>query len=122
VNILLAFPLAARFDVLGLGVAFSISYALGALVALFVLRRKVEGFPVTQLLVSLARMLIASFIMGAIVWLSLEPFGDDNGFRAIIKVAAGSIIGIIVYVGALTLLRAPEIEGLRHLRQRLRRS
>jgi hypothetical protein len=67
-------------------------------------------------------MLIASFIMGAIVWLSLEPFGDDNGFRAIIKVAAGSIIGIIVYVGALTLLRAPEIEGLRHLRQRLRRS
>lgn len=122
INIALAFPLARQYDVLGLGVAFAISYFVGAIVALFVLRQKVEGFPVSNLIASLSRMLIAACIMGAVIWLSLEPFGNDNGFRAIAKVAIGTVIGIVVYVGALTLLRAPEIDVLRQLRNRLRRT
>jgi putative peptidoglycan lipid II flippase len=121
VNIVLAFPLARTYDVLGLGLAFSISYLVGALVTMFVLRQKVENFPVRSVLLSLGRMLCASGVMGSIVWLCLEPFGNDNGLRAIAKVAIGSVVGIIVYVGALTLLRAPEIEGLRQLGVRLRR-
>lgn len=122
INIALAFPLAREYDVLGLGVAFAISYFVGAIVALFVLRQKVEGFPVSNLIASLTRMLVAACIMGAVIWLSLEPFGNDNGFRAIAKVVIGTVIGIVVYVGALTLLRAPEVEVLRQLRSRLRRA
>lgn len=122
INIALAFPFAHSFDVLGLGIAFSISYLVGALVALYVLHQKVEGFPLAHLLASLSRMLLAAGVMGAIVWLSLRPFGNDDGLRAIAKVTIGSFVGIVVYVGALTLLRAPEVSGLRQLRHRFRRT
>lgn len=122
INIALAFPFARSFDVLGLGIAFSISYLVGALVALYVLHKKVEEFPLAHLLASLSRMLLAAGVMGAIVWLSLRPFGNDDGLRAIAKVTIGSFVGIIVYVGALTLLRAPEVSGLRQLRHRFRRT
>jgi len=122
INIVLAFPLARQFDVLGLGIAFSISYFIGALVALFVLRTKEEDFPVLPILTALGRMLLASAMMGAVVWLSIAAVGSDDGFGAIFKVAVGSIVGIVVYVGALTLLRAPEVHGLRQLWSRLSRT
>lgn len=122
INIVLAFPLARSFDVLGLGLAFSISYLVGALIVLLVLRQKVEEFRIGDLLVSLSRMLIAATIMGSVIWLSLRPFGADDGFRAILKVGVGGIVGLFVYVGALTMLRAPEIDGMRNIRHRLRRT
>ena len=122
INIVLAFPLARQFDVLGLGIAFSISYFIGALVALFVLRTKEEDFPVLPILTALGRMLLASAMMGAVVWLSIAAVGSDDGFGAIFKVAVGSIVGIVVYVGALNLLRAPEVHGLRQLWSRLSRT
>lgn len=122
VNIVLAFPLARQFDVLGLGIAFSISYFIGALVALFVLRTKQSDFPVYAILAALARMLLASAIMATIVWLSLRAIGSNDGLGAILKIAVGSIVGVVVYVGSLTLLRAPEVHGLRQLRSRLSRT
>jgi putative peptidoglycan lipid II flippase len=122
INIVLAFPLARQFDVLGLGIAFSISYFIGALVALFVLRTKEEDFPVLPILTALGRMLLASAIMGVVVWLSIAAVGSDDGFGAIFKVAVGFIVGMVVYVGALTLLRAPEVHGLRQLWSRLSRT
>lgn len=121
INIALAFPLAHRYDVLGLGIAFSISYFIGALVALFVLRTKEEQFPVLAVIVALTRMLAASAMMAVVVWLSLSAIGSNDGVGAIAKVAVGSVVGIVVYVGSLTLLRAPEVHGLRNLRQRLAR-
>jgi len=122
INIALAFPLARQYDVLGLGIAFSISYFIGALVALFVLRSKESELPVFAILAALARMLLASAMMATVVWLSLKAVGSDDGAGAIVKVAVGSIVGVVVYVGSLTLLRAPEIHGLRQLRHRLARS
>lgn len=117
INIALAFPLAHYLDVLGLGIAFSISYFVGALVALFVLRSKEPLLPVSQIVVALVRMLAASAMMAVVVWLSIAAVGSDDGIGAIAKVAVGSVVGIVVYVGSLTLLRAPEVHGLRQLRQ-----
>lgn len=113
INIALAFPLAHYFDVLGLGIAFSISYLIGALVALFVLRSKEPLLPVSRIVGSLVRMLAASAMMAVVVWLSIAAVGSDDGIGAIAKVALGSVVGIVVYVGSLTLLRAPEVHGLR---------
>lgn len=121
INIVLAFPLAHYFDVLGLGIAFSISYFVGALVALFVLRSKEPLLPVSQIVGALLRMLGASAMMAVVVWLSIAAVGSDDGIGAIAKVAVGSVVGIVVYVGSLTLLRAPEVHGLRQLRQRFSR-
>ncbi|CAB4785934.1 unannotated protein [freshwater metagenome] len=118
-NIILAFALVRTYGVLGLGVAFAVSYIIGAVVALYVLRIKVHTFPVVDVLVSLARMLAAAAVMGAVLWLALKPVGDNNGFGAVLKISVGIVIGTLVYLGALTLLRVPEVNGLRSASQRL---
>jgi hypothetical protein len=45
--------------------------------------------------------------------LALKPVGDNDGFGAVLKITVGIVIGLLVYLGALTLLRVPEINRLR---------
>jgi putative peptidoglycan lipid II flippase len=118
-NITLAFALSPSLDVLGLGIAFSASYVLAAIGALFVLRNKVRGFSATNVLIGLSRLVIAAASMGAIMWVVLRPIGSNSGSGAFAKVLVGSGIGILTYLGALTMLRAPEVEHLRVLRSRI---
>lgn len=117
-NIILAFALVRSYGVLGLGLAFALSYIVGAVIALFVLRIKVRSFPVIDVLGSLARMLTAAAVMGAVLWLALKPVGDNDGFGAVLKISVGIVIGLLVYLGALTLLRVPEVNSLRSASQR----
>jgi putative peptidoglycan lipid II flippase len=117
-NIILAFALVRSYGVLGLGVAFAVSYVVGAVIALFVLRIKVHTFPVLDVLRSLARMLAAAAVMGAVLWLALKPVGDNDGFGAVLKISVGVVVGLLVYLGALTLLRVPEVNSLRSASQR----
>jgi len=119
-NIVLAFALVGPFDVLGLGLAFAISYLAAAVVTLLVLRIKVPTFPAFDVLTGLSRVVVAGAAMGAVVWLAVRAFGDDDGGGAVLRLVAGTGIGVITYLGALQLLRAPEIEHLRTLRRRLR--
>ena len=119
-NIALAFLLVGRFDLLGLGVAFSASYLGAALLALYVLGIKVRGFPVGATIASLTRMLVASLAMSGVIWLAVRPVGDDDGFGALLRVATGIAIGSLAYLGALTLLRAPEVVQLRSVTSGLR--
>ena len=107
-----------NYGVLGLGVAFAASYIIGAIVALFVLRIKVRTVPVGEVIISLARMLAAAAVMGAVLWLALKPVGDNDGFGAVLKIVVGLLIGTLVYLGALTLLRVPEVNDLRSASQR----
>lgn len=119
-NIVLAFALVGPFDVLGLGLAFAISYLAAAVVTLLVLRIKVPTFPAFDVLTGLLRVVVAGAAMGAVVWLAVRAFGDDDGGGAVLRLVAGTGVGVITYLGALQLLRAPEIEHLRTLRRRLR--
>jgi len=119
-NIALAFLLVGRFDLLGLGVAFSASYLGAALLALYVLGLKVPGFPVVPTLVALGRMLTAALAMAGVIWLAVRPVGDDDGVGALLRVATGIAIGSLAYLGGLTLLRAPEVVQLRSISSGLR--
>jgi putative peptidoglycan lipid II flippase len=118
-NIALAFILSPSLDVLGLGIAFSASYVLAAIGALFVLRNKVRGFSALDVLLGLSRLVIAAASMGAIMWMVLRPIGSNSGGGALVKVVVGSGVGVLTYLGALSLLRAPEVEHLRVLRSRI---
>lgn len=120
INVVLAFALVGPFDVLGLGLAFAISYLVAAVVAIFVLTIKVPEFPAIDVLTTLVRMVAAGAIMGAVVWLSVRAFGDNDGTGALLRLVVGSFIGIVVYLGSLTLLRSPEVGHVRALRDRLR--
>jgi putative peptidoglycan lipid II flippase len=119
-NIILAFILSPSLDVLGLGLAFSISYVLAAVAAVYVLKVKVRGFSATEVLFGLLRLAAAAAAMGAVMWLVLRPIGANSGAGALTKVVVGSLVGALSYVGALTLMRAPEVEHLRVLRDRVR--
>jgi len=119
-NIALAFLLVGRFDLLGLGIAFSASYLGAALLALHVLGIKVPGFPVGPTLAALTRMLVASLAMAVVIWLAVRPVGDDDGAGAFLRVTAGIAIGSLAYLGGLTLMRAPEVVQLRSVTAGLR--
>ncbi len=119
-NIILAFALSPAFDVLGLGIAFSVSYVVAAVAALYVLKVKVRGFSALDVLLGLLRLVIAAASMGAIMWVVLRPIGDNSGGGALAKIVVGSAVGVLTYIGALTVMRAPEVEHLRVLRDRLR--
>jgi putative peptidoglycan lipid II flippase len=119
-NIILAFALSPAFDVLGLGIAFSVSYVIAAIAALYVLKVKVRGFSALDVLLGLARLVIAAASMGIVMWVVLRPIGANSGGGALVKLVVGSAVGVLTYIGALTVLRAPEVEHLRVLRDRVR--
>ncbi|MTA27901.1 MAG: murein biosynthesis integral membrane protein MurJ [Actinobacteria bacterium] len=119
-NIILAFALSPTFDVLGLGIAFSVSYVVAAIAALYVLKVKVRGFSALDVLLGLARLVIAAASMGIVMWVVLRPIGANSGGGALVKIVVGSAVGVLTYIGALTVLRAPEVEHLRVLRDRVR--
>jgi putative peptidoglycan lipid II flippase len=119
-NIILAFALSPAFDVLGLGIAFSVSYVIAAIAALYVLKVKVRGFSALEVLLGLARLVIAAASMGIVMWVVLRPIGANSGGGALVKLVVGSAVGVLTYIGALTVLRAPEVEHLRVLRDRVR--
>ena len=68
-NIVLAFALVPRYDILGLGLAFAIAHVVGALFALQVLSYKVPGFPLRGVLGNLWPMVLAGVVAGEVMWL-----------------------------------------------------
>ncbi|MBU3688317.1 MAG: murein biosynthesis integral membrane protein MurJ [Acidimicrobiales bacterium mtb01] len=120
INIVLAFVLVEFYDVLGLGIAFALSYMFAAVIAIFVLQVKVPEFPAWHTVLSVGRMMAAGAGMGIVVWLSAGAVGDNDGLGALVRVIVGLLIGAVVYTGALTVLRVPEMTNLRAIVSRRR--
>ena len=120
INIVLAFVLVGFYDVLGLGIAFALSYLIAAVIAIFVLQVKVPEFPAWHTVLSIGRMMAAGAGMGIVVWLSAGAVGDNDGLGALARVIVGLLIGAVVYTGALTVLRVPEMANLRAIMARRR--
>ncbi|MEY3092908.1 MAG: hypothetical protein RLZZ269_1298 [Actinomycetota bacterium] len=120
INIVLAFVLVEFYDVLGLGIAFALSYICAAVIAIFVLQVKVPDFPAWHTIMSIGRMMAAGAGMGIVVWLSAGAVGDNDGLGALARVIVGLLIGAVVYTGALTVLRVPEMANVRAIVARRR--
>jgi putative peptidoglycan lipid II flippase len=112
-NIVLAFVLVDRYGVLGLGLAFALAYVISSLWAMQILSYKVPGFAVRPVLASLARMLLASVLMAEAVWLVTQQVGGNAGTEAVLRLAAGGVVGAAVYFGVLALVGAPELDAVR---------
>jgi putative peptidoglycan lipid II flippase len=113
INIVLAFVLVGRYDVLGLGLAFAISYLLCAAWSLLILSYKVPGFAVGDIFRRLWPMFLSAIVMAEIVWLLVTHVGGDSGIGAAARVIAGAVIGAGVYIGLLLALQVPELDQLR---------
>ena len=98
---------------LGIAAAFAIAYAVSAVWSLQILGYKVTGFPLRSTFASLYRVVLASLVMAEIVWLVCRNLGGDAGREALLRVAVGTVVGVVVYVGVLLVLRGPELDEVR---------
>ncbi len=114
INIVLAFVLVDRFGVLGLGLAFAGAYVVSSLWAMKVLSYKVPGFSVRSILSSIVPMLLAALLMAEAVWLVTQLVGANSGGDAVIRLAVGAVVGVVVYLGVLLALGVPELDAVRH--------
>jgi putative peptidoglycan lipid II flippase len=119
INIVLAFVLVDRYGVLGLGLAFALAYVVSSLWGMQVLGYKVPGFSVRSILASIAPMILAAVLMAEAVWLVTQQVGGNSGTDAVVRLAVGAVVGVVVYLGVLFALGVPELAAVR---RRLRRS
>ena len=112
-NIVLAIVLVGRYGVLGLALAFAIAYLVTSVWAIQVLRYKVPGFPMGEVLASFWRMIVAGALAGEATWLVAQWVGGDVGSAALVRLVVASIAGVAVYVAVLLALRAPELDAVR---------
>jgi putative peptidoglycan lipid II flippase len=113
INIVLAIVLVGRFGVLGLGLAFALAYVISSVWAMQILSYKVPGFSVRSLLRSLAPMVLAAVLMAEAVWLVTQQVGGNVGADAVLRLAVGTVVGVVVYGGVLFALGVPELDAVR---------
>lgn len=108
-NIVFALLLVDRFDILGLGMAFSLAYLVSAAMALAVLHRSTPSLQLAPLLVSILRVIGAAALMAIVVRLASGIIGSNVGVGALLRVLLSSLLGLLVYVISLLAFGAPDI-------------
>ncbi len=111
-QVVLSFALLPFFGFGGVIAAFSISYTIGAVVALATLQRRAGAFADRELALGLLRHLVAAVAMGAVL-LGVVSLVDN----AAAALAIGAVLGSATYLGVLLVLRSRELGELRNLRR-----
>jgi putative peptidoglycan lipid II flippase len=115
INIVLAIVLVDRYDVLGLGIAFSIAYVISAVIATVVLASKNQSMRLSGLAIDVLRITAAGLVMALAVWVSCKSFGTTAepavGLVALTRVLVGITIGGVTYIAALALLGEPHLRS-----------
>jgi len=113
VNVVLAFALVGHYGVYGVAFSYSAAYAIAAVLALVVLRRRVGRLGGTELVSAFARILAATAVMAGAVWVVTRAVGADRGGGAVTRVVVGVLVGAVVYAAAVLVLRVDDLRGLR---------
>jgi putative peptidoglycan lipid II flippase len=103
VNIALAFLLVDRFDVLGLGVAFGVSYIVGAIVAVYALGRAVPSWNASQLRVPVARHIGAGTVMTLLTVATTQAFDTTSRLTAVADILLSALVGLTAYIVVLAI-------------------
>jgi putative peptidoglycan lipid II flippase len=111
-NVLFALMVVNRFGAGGLGGAYSAAYSIAAVLALAALSRRVGGLGLRRSAPTLCRIAAAAALMAAAVWGITHMVGGPRGVEAVIRVAAGVVVGLGVYAAAVVLLRVHEVTDL----------
>jgi putative peptidoglycan lipid II flippase len=113
VQIALSFALLPFFGFGGVIAAFSIGYTVAAAVALLTLQRKAGRLRDRELGLAVSRQLVAAAAMGLALFGVVSLVGNDLAALLI-----GVVVGGLVYLGALIVLRTPDLAELRALLRR----
>jgi putative peptidoglycan lipid II flippase len=111
INIVLAIVLVDRYDVLGLGIAFSIAYIVSAIIAIVALASNNQSIRIGCLAIDVLRITIAGAVMAVSVRFGSNTVGSDAGISALVRVLVGIAIGVVTYISALALLGEPHLRN-----------
>jgi len=115
INIVLAIVLVDRFDVLGLGIAFSIAYVISAVIATIVLASNNQSIRLSSLAFDILRITVAGVVMAVAVRFGSNMIGSSDssaaGLAALTRVLIGITIGGVTYIAALALLSEPHLRN-----------
>lgn len=103
-NVALAFLFAHLLGTPGLALALSVSYTVGAVVAAFVLSRRIGGFRGAGLGRALARAGFVTGVMGAVVAVVATRVGAEHGLGLLVRVVVAVALGVTVFVAGAGLL------------------
>jgi putative peptidoglycan lipid II flippase len=112
----------------GLAMAASIAAAANLLQLALYLRGRIGGFEARRIAATLARVLLASVLVGAALWLGLHAMGEGwhrGHVRVLATVAGAGVVALVLGGTALRLTRVEELAVVtdlaRSLARRLRR-
>jgi putative peptidoglycan lipid II flippase len=111
-NLVLFAVLPTGWKVPGLALGNSIAYTVGSILLLLRLRPRIGGLDLRPIGHVLARMLLASLIMGAVtavVATLVEAVAGDDTIGSLFTVVAGVAVGLVTYLLAARLLRIEEL-------------
>lgn len=115
INIVLAIVLVDRYDVLGLGIAFSVAYVMSAVIATAVLVSKNQSIHLGGLALDVLRITAAGLVMAIAVSFGSNTLDSsqthDAGLVALTRVLLGITIGGVTYIAALALLGEPHLRN-----------
>ena len=115
INIVLAIVLVDRFDVLGLGIAFSVAYVVSAIIATVVLASNNKAIRLGNLSIDILRIAVAGVVMAITIRFgSNAAFSSASpvaGLAALTRVLVGVSIGGVTYIAALALLGEPHLRN-----------
>jgi putative peptidoglycan lipid II flippase len=119
INIVLGIVLVDRFDVLGLGIAFSIAYVVSAIIATVVLASNNKAIRLGGLAIDILRIIVAGVAMAIAVRFGSDMFISSDssltisvaGLAALTRVLVGITIGGVTYIAALALLGEPHLRN-----------
>jgi putative peptidoglycan lipid II flippase len=112
-----------RFRLPGLAVGAAASAFISMSLMLFMIRRKIGGFGIASLLVSILKSMVASIIMGAIAYFVslklMDLVNRTSNLGRIVQVGFAIVLGITVYIIVMWIIDRQEIkEFLAVLRHR----
>jgi len=126
VNILIIYQVVDLFQHRGIALSTSCAMILNFLFLSVVLYRKLAGYPVSYLLLGLAKIIVATTLMCGGIWGLQQVLAPWTHGPVLVQIAAlGALIGVAVgiYAASLQLLRLPEFTLLTgKVVQRFRRS
>lgn len=112
VNIVVAIAFVRWWGVVGLALAYSVAYTVAAVAAVALLARRRPGFDWRSLAGTWANLLVAGAGMGAMVWAVAAVVAPGSPAVLVPTILGGAVLGGVAYLGAVTFLRVPGLDGV----------
>jgi putative peptidoglycan lipid II flippase len=98
-----------KFEAGAFGLSTAVTFALNAVILIYLLRKRLGLFGGRKILISVARTIVGCAIMAAVVHLLQYQLGDERNW---IVVAVCVPAGVITFFAVVWILRAPELGEL----------